>query len=135
MKKITLLLIPALLLFLSSCLDEQELDPVQNALAEIEATFTDADTGAPLSDYEFFMIIEIEEFSQPVDIGLLATDASGFAAIPIEGPSEDTITKIIFEYEVGPEIRTIEEEVNLQLRFEEPINSVSLEFEVDVSEN
>jgi hypothetical protein len=136
MKKFLLLLITTIALLFTACLDEQEAEQQEDAVAEIEATFSDAATGEPLSNFDVFLIIEVEEFDQPVDIAPFETDATGFLSTPIFGPSEDTITTIIFEYEVAGEIRSVQEDdVDLQLRFQEPVNSVSLDFEVDLPQN
>jgi hypothetical protein len=135
MKRFILLLIPAILLLFSSCLDEQQQEQQQDATAEIEATFSDADTGEPLSNFQVLLIIEVDRFEQSIDIDLFETDVSGFIATPIFSQEEDTITNIMFEYEVAGEIRSVDEDVELQLRYNEPFDSVSLDFEVDVSEN
>lgn len=131
MKKILFTVLPIALLLFTACLDEQESQVADEATAEIEATFEDAATGEVLADFDFFMMLEISGFSQPANFGEFTTDASGFFSSPVFSLTEDLITGVIVEYEVNGEIRSVEKEVELQLSFQDPINSVSLEFEID----
>lgn len=133
-KKIFLL--PILFFFLTTaCLDEQEAQVPDEAAGEIEIILSDAASGQPLGDFEFFILLEITGFSQPATINQpFETDASGFMATPIYSLTEDHITGIIVEYDVNGETRSAEQDVDLELRFEEPFNSVSVEFELNVEE-
>ena len=134
MKKAFLLITSLFLLTLTSCLDEQETQQAMESSAEIEVTFINEETEEPVPNLTVLMFVEADAFTGAAGIGEFDTDEFGYFSTPIFGFAEDTITRIIFEYSVGSEVRSVDEEVNLALSFEEPVNSVSLELEIDMSE-
>jgi hypothetical protein len=134
MKKTIYLLIPTLLLLFTACLDNGGSEGAQDAVAEIDVTLYDEATGSPLSNFEVLLLFEVQGVAQPVTFQEFETDEAGFFSSEIFSLTQDRITKAIIEYEVGTEVRSAEKEIDLQLRFEQPYNSASIEMQLDVSE-
>lgn len=123
-----------LILFTSSCLDSGDSQSSQDAVAEIDLTLIDQETGGPLANFDVFILFEVEGFNQPAGFDEFTSDESGNISTQIFSLTSDRITKIILEYEVGDEARSAEKEIDLLLTFEEPYNSISINVELDVSD-
>lgn len=76
------------------------------------------------------MLIEAVELDESTLIGTVETDENGFVETQVVGQTEGTITRVIFEYLEQDETLSVSEDVTLELHFEEPIITVSLEFEI-----
>jgi hypothetical protein len=133
MNKTYLLILPLLLLLFSACLDSAPSEGPAEATGEFEARLLDAETGEPLENFSCILYLRVSGFPNPTTFGQFETDASGWVSSDIFSLNEDIVTGIIVEYEVNGEIRSAEREMELRLRYNPPINSISIEFELDIS--
>lgn len=133
MKKLYYLIVPLFLISLSACLDSPPAEGPIEATGEFEALLKNVETGAPLEDFPVTIFLKVSGFNQPTTFGRFETDESGWITSEIFSFNEDMISLIIIEYEVNGEIRSAEQETELRLRYNPPVNSVSLEFELDLS--
>ncbi len=122
--------ISLLLIFLTGCLDSSTNQETNFAGGIIEATFLDTETGDPVPNQQFDLLIEAEGFDESTLIGTVETDENGFVETEVVGQTAGTITRVIFEYKEQDETLSVSEDVTLELQFEEPFNTVSLEFEI-----
>ncbi len=119
-------------LVLTGCLDDTS-DPGINEIAEatVVAKFSYAETGDPVSEEVFVFSVETENTPNPVLLGEEPTDMNGIIETGVASETQEVITRIIFTYEdENNEVQNVEEDVNLELRFEEPFESVELVFEI-----
>ncbi len=123
-----------LLIFMTSCLDSGDSQASQDAVAEINMTLIDQDTGDPVSNFEVFVLFDVEGFAQPAGFDEFTSDDQGNISTEIYSLSADRLTRVILEYEVDGEARSSDKEIDLLLRFEEPFNSISINMPMDVSE-
>ncbi|TVQ04792.1 MAG: hypothetical protein EA359_05220 [Balneolaceae bacterium] len=133
MKKLYFLIVPLLVLSLSACLESTPAEGPAEAKGEFEALLLDAETGIPLENFSVTVYLRVSGFTQPTVFGQFESDDSGWISSSIFSFTEDIITGIIIEYEVSGEIRSAERETELRLRYNEPMNSVSFEMELDIS--
>jgi len=119
-------------LLLAGCLDDTS-DPGIEEIAEatVIAEFTYAETGDPVSEEVFVFSVETENTATPILLGEEPTDVNGVIETGVASETQEVITRIIFTYEdENLDVLSVEEDVNLELRFEEPLDSVELEFEI-----
>lgn len=120
-----------LLFFFIGCLEDPS--TVEPAFAEgkIEAEFLDAESGEPFTSQEFSLWLAAEDSEQNIPIGVFMSNEVGVVEADIVGEEEVTLVKAVFEFLDGnEEVQTVEEDISLELRFEEPFDTVSLSFEV-----
>lgn len=131
MKKFFLPLLFAGFLF-TNCLDDTADSGAQEiAEAIVVAQFTYSDTDEPVIEEVFAFSVDTEATENPILLGEETTDNQGVIETGVASDTEEVITRIIFSYEdENQEIQSIEEDVNLELRFEEPLDTAELEFEI-----
>lgn len=122
----------ALLLFLfAGCMDQTEPEMTDFATGIIEAEFLDAENQEPVTDQDFNLSLVAEGTDQPVPIGIFTSDDDGMIEAEIVGEEELTVVQAIIEYvDENEELQTIEEDTSLELRFEEPFETVNFTFEI-----
>lgn len=126
------LLLPVILisLLITAC-DLNDTAPPQQGQALINAEFIDAETEEPVTDIEFVFAVETANTDGILPIDAVTPDEDGRVETGIIGEPEDTITRIIFEYEdEEQEVQSLNESVNLEIRTEEPFDQVDLVFEL-----
>ncbi len=126
------LLLPVIFisLLLTAC-DLNDTQPPAQGQALINAEFIDAETEEPVTDIEFVFAVETANTDGVLPIDAVVPDENGLVETGIVGEPEDTITRIIFQYEdEEQEVHELEESVNLEIRTEEPFDQVDLVFEL-----
>jgi len=126
------LLLPVIFisLLITAC-DLNDTDPPQQGQALIIAEFIYAETEEPVTDIEFIFAVESANTDGILPIDAVIPDEDGRVETGIIGEPEDTITRIIFEYEdEEQEVQSLNESVNLEIRTEEPFDQVDLVFEL-----
>lgn len=111
-------------------------DPEEEEFAQagVEVYFTDAESGDPVTDTEVEVRAIYTGESESVNQGYAATGSEGQINGLITNPEEVTITTLIFLVDYENEEYSFEEEgLDLDLTYDEPFDSVALEFEVDTS--
>jgi hypothetical protein len=119
-------------LLLTGCLDETT-DPEIEEIAEatVIAEFTYAETGDPVSEESFVFSVETEDTTGPILLGEEVTNSEGVIETGVTSTTPEVITRIIFTYEdENLEVQSVEEDVILELRFEEPFDSAELAFDI-----
>ncbi len=130
MKKLSVYFI-LLLFFSTGCLGDNSPEEPNFTTGIIEAEFVDAESGNPLINQDLNLLLAIEEEQQNIPIGVYTTDGDGSVEAEIVGQEEVTIVRAVFEYlDENEEMQTLEEDISLELRYEEPYDSVSLSFEI-----
>jgi hypothetical protein len=124
-------------LFLSLCIlvfttcTTQEVD---NGLAVFEgivvAEFIDSETETPVAGKNFVVSVVLENVDEPVPAGVSQTDENGQLEKIIRDLTPEKVIKVMFSFEVEEESRTVEQEVELELRLEEPFDSVYMQFSI-----
>jgi hypothetical protein len=125
-------LLPVILisLLITAC-DLNDTAPPQQGQAVINAEFIDAETEEPVTDIVFIFAVETANTDGIIPIDEVTPDEDGRIETGIIGEPEDTITRIIFEYEdEEQEVQSLDESVNLEIRTEEPFDEVNLVFEL-----
>jgi hypothetical protein len=125
-------LLPVILisLLITAC-DLNDTEPPQQGQAVINAEFIDAETEEPVTDIVFIFAVETANTDGIIPIDEVTPDEDGRIETGIIGEPEDTITRIIFEYEdEEQEVQSLDESVNLEIRTEEPFDEVNLVFEL-----
>jgi len=122
------------LFLVSGCLDESA-PPEQNfAVGIIQAEFieiTEAESPQPIANTEMDLFVNIEGETEDIFAAPVMTDENGFIETDLQGGDEFTITNVIFVFNLNGEVKTVEEQVSLQLSFDEPYEEVSLVIEVE----
>jgi hypothetical protein len=119
------------ILLFSTCTIQE----VDNGLAVFEgivvAEFMDSETGEPVTGKRWLLSVVQENFAdeQPVSIGVSTTDEEGMITRSVHVPVSNNVIKVIFTSEDEEEL-TVEQEVELELRLEEPFDSVHLQFSI-----
>lgn len=104
------------------------------AQAGVEIYFTEAESGDPVADADVEVRAVYAGEAESVTQGSVATDADGNINAVITNPEEVTITTLIFLVDYENEEYSFEEEgLDLDLTYNEPFDSVVLEYEVDTS--
>lgn len=130
MKKLSIHFI-LLLFFFMGCLGDTSPEEPTFATGNIEAEFIDAESGEPLVNQEFNLLLAPEDSEQNIPIGVFVSNEDGIIETEIAGQEEMTVVRAIFEYlDENEELQTIEEDISLELRYEEPFDTVSLSFEI-----
>jgi 5-hydroxyisourate hydrolase-like protein (transthyretin family) len=130
----SLLLTAALLLFTTGCDLDSEIDQT-NAAATIAVEFIDAETGEPIAGVSVLVLAAFDGSDNLLEQGTIQTDENGSFESPITSLQETTITLLEFNLDIDGEVHSVQQEVELELTFEEPFNSVDLSFEFDTDEN
>jgi 5-hydroxyisourate hydrolase-like protein (transthyretin family) len=132
---ITTTLFSAMLLFtVTGCNLGSDTDQ-EIATAIISAEFIDAESGEAISEVSVLVAALFEGAEEPADQGTVDTDEEGKFEVTISNLQELTITMLQFTFEYEDETVVIEEEVELNLTFEEPFDKVELSFEVTLEDN
>lgn len=131
------LFLPLLITFfiVAGCLDESA-PPEQNfAIGIVHAEFIEIDeseTSQPIANTEMNLYVNVEGENENIPVAQqILSDENGIVETDIAAGEELTITNIIFEFVLNDEVQTVEEQVSLELTFEEPYDDVSLVFEVE----
>lgn len=129
MKKLTLSVTVILFLFMS-CVGDSTPDEPEFATGIVEAEFTDAESEEPLVNQEFNLLLATED-SEDTPIGTFSSNEDGMVEAEVVGQEEVTVVRAVFEYlDENEEVQTVEEDISLELRYEEPFDTVSLSFEI-----
>lgn len=124
---------PALLILIvtaGSCgLDGNINDETPSAI--IEVRFINAEDGSPVADTDVLISVVFEGEDRIEDQGSVTTDVNGAIEAIISHSTETMITTLIFTLEIDEDAEiTVQEDVNLELRTEEPLDRANLEFEI-----
>lgn len=110
---------------------QEEVDPIAQALIDIE--FTDSESGDPVVDAPVEVSAIFSGETEAVPQGEVPTGINGEIEGAISNPEEVAISQLIFVITVDDQEYTFEEDVNLELRTQEPFDSVEFSFQVDTA--
>ena len=119
------------LLFIG-CLEEFGPENEEQSKGYIEFQILDEESGEPLTGMEFLLYIQVAGEEEEYPMGGYETDDEGSFSSEISGVREGTVEGIkLLEYQdESGEIESVEKSVNLELRFEEPFDTISVTVEV-----
>ncbi len=121
----------SLIFFLFAGCNGTETEVPEFSTGIIEVEFLDAEDQEPVTGQDFNLSLVAEGSEQAVQIGVFTSDDDGMIEAEIVGQEELTVEQAIIEYiDENEELQTIEEDISLELRFEEPFDTVSLSFEI-----
>ncbi|TVR31508.1 MAG: hypothetical protein EA390_06385 [Balneolaceae bacterium] len=130
----SLLLTGALLFFTFGCDLDSNIEET-TATATIMAEFIEAETGEPIAAVNVLVLAAFDGSDNLIEQGVIQTDENGSFESPISSLQETTITLLEFNLDIDGEVYTVQQEVELDLRFEEPFDSVDLSFEIETNGN
>lgn len=127
-----LIIISTLLLLLTGCGLDSNIEQ-NTAVGIISAQFTDAETGNAIAETEVFVSAAFEGQNELIEQGSITTDTNGEFEANITSFEETQITLLQFTFSVDNNEIVLEENVNLNLTYEEPTDRVDLSFEVETN--
>ena len=118
------------LLFIG-CLEEFGPENEEQSKGYIEFQILDEESGEPLTGMEFLLYIQVAGEEEEYPMGGYETDDEGSFSSEISGVREGTVESIKLDYQnQSGGIESVEKEINLELRFEEPFDSISVKIEI-----
>lgn len=118
---------------LNGCLDDNSGEPQQFSNALITVEFLHTENEEPITDEAFFVQLREEGNTNPVDIGEYISDENGIIEVELSSTVETNIDQIIIQYTVEnePEPQFIEEDIELELRYNQPFDELDLQFLIE----
>lgn len=118
---------------LNGCLDSNSGEPQQFSNALITVEFLHTENEEPITDESFFVQLRETGTASPVDIGEYISDENGMIEVELSSTVETSIDQIIIQYTVEdePEPQFIEEDIELQLKYNQPFDELDLQFLIE----
>jgi hypothetical protein len=132
MKKLILASLISILM-LNGCLDSNSGEPQQFSNALITIEFLHTENEEPITDEAFFVQLRETGTTSPVDIGEYISNENGIIEVELSSTVETSINQIIIQYTVEnePEPQFIEEDIELELRYNQPFDELDLQFLIE----
>lgn len=123
-------------ILLVGCLDDPQSPPEENvAVGTVIAEFVDAETTQPLEGEPFSVSLFFDSVGDYLFVdGIRETDENGLLEIQlqIQSDQQEMVSAINFGYEgTNLDIDEITEDIDLELRFEEPFDEAEVFIEID----
>jgi len=113
------------------CLEEFGAEDEEQSKGYIEFEVLDEESGEAVPEKELMLFIQVEDEEGEYPMGAYETDDEGKFSSEISGVREATVEGIKLEYQGNSgEIHSIEKSIILELRFEEPFDSISVKIEI-----
>lgn len=120
-----------IILFLPGCFGGTDDDPQQFATALINVELLYAETDEPIAGEPFFVQVREEGRDQWADISEYTSDDNGLIEIHISSTTETKLTRIRIQYLLKEEINHIDEDLDLELKYEEPFDEANLQIRIE----
>lgn len=129
-KKISVLIFSSILM--AGCLGDSN-SPNTFAIGSVDAEFREIESGDPVTGQTFNVQVEPQDSEEVFDFGDQVTDEDGFLRTDIYGQMETTVNKITYRYVLNGDTVSVSEDIELNIKFEEPLETVSLEFDIEIN--
>ncbi len=127
MRYITILLA---ITFINSCTEDITTPPIATAEAIVIAEMINSETGDPVSYQNFLVSIMIDSWDEPISHGVAQTDEEGVLEKTLVSVIEEKGTRIIFTYGPQNDRQSVSKEIEFELKFDEPLDTLNLQFEI-----
>lgn len=117
------------IVLINGCSEDVTTPPIGTADAIVIAEMINSETNKPVAYQDFSVSIMIDEVDKPISHGVVQTDEEGVLEVTLRSLSEEKGTGIIFNY--GPENnrQSVSEEIEFNLNFFEPLDTLNLQLE------
>jgi len=128
MKYLTLIIIA--IISISGCTEDITTPPIATAEAIVIAEMINSETGDPVSYQNFLVSFMIDSEDEAVSHGVAQTNEEGILETTLIDVVEQKGTEIIFTYGPENDRQSVSKEIEFDLKFDEPLDTLNLKFEI-----